>query len=152
MKAESAKHHPVLEDRYRSLRFLVLLGWALLMLNHFARIPGIKLSYVEETIIAFGLMVSSWFAMPDRRPQLAGLSILMAFVIVMRLGQLSSDQGLALLGLLLMIACGYGLWLVPHASLRVRLLLILLMLTIVATELVFGGLEYIIDEQLGAHP
>ena len=130
---------------YRPWRLLVLLGWVLFVLVHDKRIPGLELNFTEQLGAAIALMVLSWFVMPNRRAELLGLSALIAVGVIGFAAGLSLAQKLAMIGVLAMLALGCALWLLRHASLRLRLIVIGIFLGIAALEIFLAGFESLVE-------
>lgn len=143
--ADTTKQYPVADKPYRPWRLIALVGWLLLILIHYKAIPGVELSIVQKLIATVGLIVFSWFAMPNRRAELLGFSALLAILILGSAGDFSIGQVLVLIGLVMLLTLGYALWLLRHSSLRLRLIVIGVFLAVAALEIFAAGFESLVE-------
>lgn len=137
--------HPEPSSSVGPWRLLVLLGWVMFVLVHDHRIPGIELAFLPQLVIVTALMVASWFSMPHRRAELLGVAVLIAVGMVGIAANLTLEQKMAILGAIILVPIGYALWLVRHASLRLRLVLIAMFAGVIMVEVFAVGLEHLFE-------
>lgn len=141
---EEERPQPV-EVPYRPWRLLVLIGWVAFVLVHDRRISGVELEFVWQLVAAIVLMVLSWFAMPNRRSELLAIAVLIAIGVVGFAADLTMTQKIALIGLVMMAVIAYALWLLRHASRRLRMIVVGLMLAVIALEFFVVGFEMLAE-------
>ncbi len=130
---------------WRPWRLIVLIGWVVFVLAYDQRIPGVRLDFAGSLLAVVVLMTGSWFAMPNRRAELIGFATLIGVGAVGVVADLTIPQKLALIGFLMLLPLAYMLWLLRHASLRVRLVLIAVVAGIIALEFFLAGFEALVE-------
>ena len=136
---------PAADAPLRLWRLAVLVGWIVFVLAYDRRIPGVELDFAGSLLAAVALMTATWFAMPNRRAELIGFATLIAVGAVGAAAGLTMPQKLALIGVVALLPLAYVLWLLRHASLRVRLVVLAVAAGIVALEFFLAGFEALIE-------
>lgn len=126
-------------------RLLVLLGWIMFVLVHDHRIPGMELEAVPQVAIVVALMVASWLVMPNRRAELMGIAVVLAVGVIGVAANLTLQQKLAILGLVMLVPIAYALWLVRHASSRLRFVVMAVFAGVVMVEFIGVGVDELLD-------